>query len=605
MKHNKWMKALCCGLALIMLTCLLAVSGAAAETLKYNAVVSVKDGQTTTAVKNADGSVSPAVVTLDIDITLSAGETLKEAKIVANNFSTDARRVGYVIPAYDADKTTEAYFKNESGKALIHFSNLHFWGDERVLQLSLVTSTPDETEDSIALNVPLNQLKITSETAPTPAPLPQDASAPYLSGYTLTQANGLEIPGELIEGQRCNVVLRITDPALANRSMSIDRICTKLNCASFTFTGLGEISHQDDTSFIAIFRDAIYNGRSSDIKVDLWYKDSDLPMRTISASFGALNSDPASDIKHTSNIIVRDVDYGREVIAGQPFTLNLTLFSSIGDENISDIIVRLELPEDISVVNGSESGYITNMAPRSTASVSFVLQPKVNIEKTTVNIGVDISGTGAVSYAAVTASPTISIPITQPIRFEFTNLEAPSDLMAGVEDVVSATYVNKGKNTLSNVTATLTGSNLMNGEQSQYLGNVESGSEKSVEFNISALEAGSVNGLLTLTYEDSNGQEQSISRAFSCSVEEMPVYQDWGTDMPIEEPTPAGPPLWLYLLLGLLVILGGFLGFKVWKRHAAKKAAAKAEEDDEDDSSDNFQYRPLPSANEGSAHEVH
>ena len=71
----------------------------------------------------------------------------------------------------------------------------------------------------------------------------------------------------------------------------------------------------------------------------------------------------------------------------------------------------------------------------------------------------------------------------------------------------------------------------------------------------------------------------------------------------MEEPTPAGPPIWLYALLGLLVILGGFLGFRVWKHRAQKKAAAKVEEDD-DSFEEEFQYHPLPSANEGSTHEV-
>lgn len=76
------------------------------------------------------------------------------------------------------------------------------------------------------------------------------------------------------------------------------------------------------------------------------------------------------------------------------------------------------------------------------------------------------------------------MPISQPDRFEVGQLQLSSEsIMVGETGSVTLSYVNKGKNAIGNLEARLTGTNL-GGENYQYLGNLNAGTEGSVDFDI-------------------------------------------------------------------------------------------------------------------------
>lgn len=74
-------------------------------------------------------------------------------------------------------------------------------------------------------------------------------------------------------------------------------------------------------------------------------------------------------------------------------------------------------------------------------------------------------------------------------------------------------YVNKGKNPVSNLEARLTGTNLGAGGY-QYLGNLAAGTEGSVDFDIVPDAAGTVSGIITLNYEDASAARRPSRRTF-------------------------------------------------------------------------------------------
>ena len=219
-------------------------------------------------------------------------------------------------------------------------------------------------------------------------------------------------------------------------------------------------------------------------------------------------------------------------------------------------------------------------------TVSFPLLPASGFTGTVANITVNLAGTGAVSGKAVTGTTAISVPISQPDRFEVGQLEVSDTLYLGDTGTVSLSYVNKGKNPVSNLEARLTGTNVGAGGY-QYLGNLNAGTEGSVDFDLIPDAAGVVSGTITLSYEDAAGEPRTVTKDFSTTAEEMamdPGMMDPGMmeDIPAEQP---GMPVWGWVLLvvcGGAVIAVAVVVIRRKRSKAKALAALEAEDSDED-----------------------
>src|SRR5699024_7885644 len=151
-----------------------------------------------------------------------------------------------------------------------------------------------------------------------------------------------------------------------------------------------------------------------------------------------------------------------------------------------------------------------------------------------------------------TGTTAISVPISQPDRFEVGQLEVSDTLYLGDTGTVSLSYVNKGKNPVSNLEARLTGTNVGAGGY-QYLRNRNAGTEGSVDFDLIPDAAGVVSGTITLSYEDAAGEPRTVTKDFSTTAEEMamdPGMMDPGMmeDIPAEQP---GMPVWGWVLIAV------------------------------------------------------
>ena len=178
------------------------------------------------------------------------------------------------------------------------------------------------------------------------------------------------------------------------------------------------------------------------------------------------------------------------------------------------------------------------------------------------------------------------MPVSQPDRFEVGLLELSGDtIYVGDTGSVSLSYVNKGKNPVSNLEARLTGTNLGAGGY-QYLGNLAAGTEGSVDFDIVPDAAGTVSGIITLNYEDASGTPQTISKDFSVSAEEMNMDDfNYDPSMDDAQPEQTGMPVWAWVLIGVCgaVVVIVVIVVVVRKRKKAKALAAlEAEDSDED-----------------------
>lgn len=443
-------------------------------------------------------------------------------------------------------------------------------------------------------------------------PTPASSEDAYVSAYTVTDAAGGEI-SKIEVGDRINIVLKVVDHASARYNVKAEEISARINSSAFTFTGIGEVGQlfesNDDPdqqrlqrvrsgnptgtdaadnaqynyySYVLLFRDVIYNGGGNTLPINLSYMDTSKPLQQFSVTIGQCVD---KDQTTSPNLLVRSSSYGDSVTAGTAFTLSLGVYATDGSEALNDVIIALTLPENISLKSGSLSSYVGSISPKQTREVSFDIMPSAGFAGTVADITVNMSGTGAVTGKAVTATTTISVPVSQPNRFEVGQLELSSDtIYVGDTGSVTLTYVNKGKNAISNLEARLTGSNLGAGGY-QYLGNLNAGTEGSVDFDIVPDAAGTVSGVITLSYEDASGNPQTISKDFSVSAEEMNMDDSYyDPSMDDVQPEQTGMPVWAWVLIGVCgaVVIIVIVVVVVRKRKKAKALAALEEDSDED-----------------------
>ena len=286
-------------------------------------------------------------------------------------------------------------------------------------------------------------------------------------------------------------------------------------------------------------------------------------------------------------LIVKSSSIGADVIdAGAEFKLSLTIYAtSSGKLNAEDVIVSISPAAGLVITSGSSTQYIGTMRPGEAKTVSFPMRALADFTEGVSTVSVSVTGTD------VSGTPTtVSVPISQPDRFEISRVEMPEQMMTGEENYATIYFVNKGKNSVNNITVSLEGENLTQPVQSQYVGNLGPGTEDSVDLDLCALEAGQITGTVTISYEAPSGEVVNVTEPISIPVEEYyDPYIDMmpddmmGDDVMMEDPgmQQAGFAWWQILLLVLLAVVVIAAVVIVMRKRKAKKAAL-LEESDED-----------------------
>ena len=459
-----------------------------------------------------------------------------------------------------------------------------------------MTAFAEENKGS-ASPTPTPTVEPTTEPSPTstPTPPPDDegikAVTPRLMAYAITNAAGGEVT-KVEKGDRVNIVLTIVDSQVPD-DLKASQIAARVNSAAFIYTGLGEASNVDTgaDTYTLLFRDVIYNGGDNNFTVDISYIGHGMAQGSVSHAMGQCVT-TTKDNSRTPSILVRGNKITTSAqgaaagtaLAGNECTMTLDILSTSGDEALTDLLVTLALPEGVTLASGNSTAYVGSMAAGSSTSVSFQLRPGANFTGGVATVGVSLSAVGKDTGVAVSSSTNVTVPVVQPERFELTNLEAPETMYLGEEGYVSLTFVNKGKSSINNLSAEISGENIANPGQSQYLGNIAAGTENSVDFNVKASNAGTLKGTITLSYEDDQGNVKTMTKDFSCDVQEMPNNNDGMDDFDpgMVEPEKTGLPIWAKALIGVAVVavIAGVVVFVRKKRK--EKALGTLEDEDED-----------------------
>ena len=225
--------------------------------------------------------------------------------------------------------------------------------------------------------------------------------------------------------------------------------------------------------------------------------------------------------------------------------------------------------------SGSNSIYLDGIAANGTADISIDLNAKADLVQKPYSINVSMKYEDS-NASQIEASSSISIPVKQDARFEFSEFEiTPESIAIGEEANVSCNLYNLGRIKLYNAKAIFEGEDIKKNET--FLGNLEPGSSTSIDVMLEGIQATQGDGQvkMTLSYEDEAGTVSTTEQTFNLTVTE--ATDDAVVDEMPEENAAGGLPIVPIILV--ILIIAGIVAAVVIKKKKKSQKLAEEEED--------------------------
>ena len=273
------------------------------------------------------------------------------------------------------------------------------------------------------------------------------------------------------------------------------------------------------------------------------------------------------------NIVVSKFDYGgKPVPAGGDFPLSFT-FENTGSTRVENIVATVDGGECFTVSGGTNTAHYKDLAPGKTQTQQLPMQAvptcKSGAQGITVSFKYEYVDNG--KRTPVTADIRLSVPVSQPDRFQINAPVSAGMPQAGSESEITLSYVNKGRADIGNLEASLVGEGFESPASVQYLGNVTAGSSGNIGFAFTPEQAGELKLTVKITYEDADMQAQTKEFPLTLQVEEALPEVDFSEDLPEEQP---GLPGWLPAIpIALAAVAAGVVLFLRLRKRKAEAAA--------------------------------
>lgn len=284
------------------------------------------------------------------------------------------------------------------------------------------------------------------------------------------------------------------------------------------------------------------------------------------------------------NIIVTNFTYGGDsVAAGSKFDLAFT-FQNMGQVAVSNMVVTVDGGESFAIAGGTNTFYVDALWAGYSLTQSLPMQAvssaKSGAQPITVSFRYEYVDSG--SRSSNQSDIKISVPVSQPDRFEIGEPALPDQAFAGEETTVTMEYVNKGKGDISNVEATMEGEGFDATMKTQYVGNVASGATGSIGYAFTPQSAGELDAKLKITYEDSDGQTKTKEFPVKLAVSEQMPVTDPTMDPAMNQTVDQGLPWWVWVVA--VVVAAGVIAVIVVlvRRRRSKKAKDDIDEEWDD-----------------------
>ncbi|MEJ5920805.1 ABC transporter permease [Bifidobacterium thermophilum] len=303
------------------------------------------------------------------------------------------------------------------------------------------------------------------------------------------------------------------------------------------------------------------------------------------------------------NVIITNFTYGDgSVPAGGKFDLGFS-FQNKGAVAVQNMVISVDGGDGLTIAGGTNTFYVPQLAAGATQSQTVPMQAlidaKSGAQAVVVSFRYEYVDAGQRSSNSVDEK--ISVPVSQPDRFQINDPVIPDDAQNGQESTITLAYVNKGKGDISNVEATMDGKGFDTVSKTQYLGNVASGGSGTIAYAFTPTDSGDLDAKITVTYEDSDGQQKTKEFPVKLTVADpAPAMDDTAADMQDEQPS---MPVWLLPTVAVVVVVAIIVIVMLVKRHRKKKRSAMDEQWDDwqdgQDSQDGRDSDDVPGTTQG------
>ena len=166
--------------------------------------------------------------------------------------------------------------------------------------------------------------------------------------------------------------------------------------------------------------------------------------------------------------------------------------------------------------------------------------------------------------AQIEAGASLSIPVKQNVRFEFSDFEiTPESVEVGSEANVSCNLYNLGRIKLYNVKAIFEGSDIK--KEEVFLGNLEPGSSTAIDAMLEGTKASEGEGKvkMTLSYEDEAGSVSTAEESFNLMVMEAAESSEMMMESGMmEEPKGGLPIVPIVAALAVVIVIAAVIIIK-------------------------------------------
>ena len=274
-----------------------------------------------------------------------------------------------------------------------------------------------------------------------------------------------------------------------------------------------------------------------------------------------------------------------EVRAGSNFKLTIHL-KNTSKMKVSNMLFDLAAPTEGSdeqstapaflPASGASSIYLDSIAPNGTADISIELNAKADLLQKPYSMDLSMKYEDP-NATQVEGSSSISIPVKQDARFEFSDFEiSPQSIAVGEEANVMCSLYNLGRIKLYNVKATFEGKNIKKSEV--FIGNVESGATGSIDAMLEGKKVsdGPAKVTMTLSYEDESGNISKTTKDLTLEVTEKMDDEAMATDVSEEETQKSFPVIPVVIVV---LIIAGVAAVVILKKRKKKQLAESEEEE--------------------------
>ena len=322
-------------------------------------------------------------------------------------------------------------------------------------------------------------------------------------------------------------------------------------------------------------------------------------------SGGGSGSGGSSSDGSVPRVIVTGFDTNpAEVHAGSDFTLTIHLKNTSKKTKVQNMLFELEAPtegtdEQTSApaflpTSGSNSIYLDGIKADGTADISITLNAKADLLQKPYSINLSMKYEDS-QAAQIDSSSSISIPVKQDARFEFSEFEiSPQTIEVGGEANVMCSLYNLGRIKLYNAKARFEGNGIK--KQEIFIGNVEAGATGSIDAMLEGEKVTNGNSKITMTlsYEDESGNISETTKDFELEVTEAVDDSDMymNTDGDVDAGSSGFP---VVPVVVVIVIIAGVVAAVVFVKKKKKKQMLNEEEellDELDRSSEDEREQP-------------